>query len=158
MENTAIVRVDEDRLRSALKKRNNAGFTLIELLAVVVILGIIALIAFPLIGGIIEKSKIDATKGTAISIGDAARLYIIGEKNGNFGGDQGQGVSVALTDLQGTNPPYIQSDVKDGWGNTLKSATATFDANGTLQSVTVVTEKNGTWTYTPAENTFDKQP
>ncbi|MBE3594990.1 MAG: prepilin-type N-terminal cleavage/methylation domain-containing protein [Candidatus Carbobacillus altaicus] len=154
MENTAIVRVDEDRLRSALKKRNTAGFTLIELLAVVVILGIIALIAFPLIGGIIEKSKIDATKGTAISIGDAARLYIIGEKNGDFKNNQ----TVQLSELTGADPPYIQSDVKDGWGEDITSATATFGENGTLQSVTVVTEKNGTWTYTPANNTFEKQP
>lgn len=155
MENTAIVRVDEDRLRSALKKRNNAGFTLIELLAVVVILGIIALIAFPLIGSIIEKSKIDATKGTAISIGDAARLYIIGEKNGNFSDDQGNGVSVTLDDLQETNPQYIQENVKDGWGDPLTSATATFNKDGTLVSVEVVTKNHGTWTYTPANNSFE---
>lgn len=41
------------------------GFTLIELLAVIVILAIIALIAFPMITGIVEKSKKGAAKSSA---------------------------------------------------------------------------------------------
>ena len=40
--------------------KNQKGFTLVELLAVIVILGIIAAIAIPSIGGIIDKSKEDA--------------------------------------------------------------------------------------------------
>ncbi|RIV13331.1 prepilin-type N-terminal cleavage/methylation domain-containing protein, partial [Priestia flexa] len=40
--------------------KNEKGLTLIELLAVIVILGIIAAIAIPSIGGIIQKSREDA--------------------------------------------------------------------------------------------------
>lgn len=58
--------------------KNQRGFTLVELLAVIVILGIIAAIAVPSIGNIIEKSKIDAVKSDAIQLINAARLYEAG--------------------------------------------------------------------------------
>lgn len=76
-------------LATAIKKRlskeeGQKGFTLIELLAVIVILGIIAVIAIPLIGNIISDAKKDSDVATARQIYDAARLYIAGEKDGKF--------------------------------------------------------------------------
>lgn len=59
-------------LKNKLKEQK--GLTLIELLAVIVILGIIAAIAIPSIGGIISKSKKDAQVAEAISIINAAKL------------------------------------------------------------------------------------
>ncbi|ANF95741.1 type II secretion system protein [Paenibacillus bovis] len=65
--------------------KDEKGFTLIELLAVIVILGIIAVIAIPLIGNIINNSKTNADLNTANQVYNAARMYVIGQENGDFG-------------------------------------------------------------------------
>ncbi|MCB5933483.1 prepilin-type N-terminal cleavage/methylation domain-containing protein [Caldibacillus thermoamylovorans] len=54
--------------------KNQKGMTLVELLAVLVILGIIAAIAVPLIGNMIENSRDKAAINDAISIIAAAKL------------------------------------------------------------------------------------
>ncbi|KSU63871.1 hypothetical protein AS034_06405 [[Bacillus] enclensis] len=64
-------------LRKILK--NDKGLTLVELLAVIVILGIIAAIAVPSIGNIIEKSRADAVKAEGIQVLNAAKLYVASE-------------------------------------------------------------------------------
>ncbi|TXL62475.1 prepilin-type N-terminal cleavage/methylation domain-containing protein [Cerasibacillus terrae] len=56
-------------------KKNQKGLTLVELLAVVVILAIVAAIAFVLIGNVIENSKKDAHVANAQQIISAAKMY-----------------------------------------------------------------------------------
>ena len=51
------------------------GFTLVELLAVIVILGVLTLITFPIIDGTIKNSKEKALASTIKSIEDAAYNY-----------------------------------------------------------------------------------
>lgn len=55
--------------------KNEKGLTLVELLAVIVILGIIAAIAVPSIGGIIDNTRIKAANADAQNIISAANLY-----------------------------------------------------------------------------------
>lgn len=55
--------------------RNSKGFTLIELLAVIVILAIIALIAAPVVLGIIDDARESAAKDSALGLVSAAKLH-----------------------------------------------------------------------------------
>ncbi|MBD7908390.1 competence type IV pilus major pilin ComGC [Sporosarcina gallistercoris] len=57
------------------KLKNEKGLTLVELLAVIVILGIIAAIAVPSIGGIIENTRVKAVKADAQTAIAAGSLY-----------------------------------------------------------------------------------
>ena len=56
-------------------KKNNKVFTLIELLAVILILGIIALIAIPTVNSILKESRTGAWKSTASQMTKAAENY-----------------------------------------------------------------------------------
>ncbi|WP_338652766.1 prepilin-type N-terminal cleavage/methylation domain-containing protein [Sporosarcina psychrophila] len=64
-------------MKKLLQKRlnNEKGLTLVELLAVIVILGIIAAIAIPSIGGVIENSRVKAQFADGQNILAAANIY-----------------------------------------------------------------------------------
>lgn len=117
-----------------IKKRlkNQRGVTLVELLAVMVILGIIAAIAVPNIGGIIDKSKKDAHLANAQQIVNAAKIYVTSEKSFTTG-------NVTLDTL--VTGGYLEQ-INDP---TATTSGATYD--GTLSFVTVGKVGNK-YTYT----------
>ncbi|WEK53396.1 MAG: prepilin-type N-terminal cleavage/methylation domain-containing protein [Candidatus Cohnella colombiensis] len=80
--------------------KEQKGFTLIELLAVIVILGIIAAIAVPMIGNIIDKSKKDSDIAALKQIYDASRLYVTTEANGDFKPSTTTDLTVSISELQ----------------------------------------------------------
>ena len=60
-------------------KMNKKGFTLIELLAVIVILAIIALIATPIIMGIIDDAKKNSARNSAYGYLDAIDKSVVSQ-------------------------------------------------------------------------------
>ncbi|MEC2071621.1 type II secretion system protein [Alkalihalophilus marmarensis] len=84
--------------------KNEKGLTLVELLAVVVILGIIAAIAVPSIGGIIDNSKKDAHVANAQQMVSSARLAVTG--NPNLQPSEGASVFLPLAYLE--NNGYVE--------------------------------------------------
>lgn len=59
-----------------MRRNNKKGFTLIELLAVIVILAMIALIATPLVMGVINRSRMNSVKDNAYGVIKAAENYL----------------------------------------------------------------------------------
>lgn len=127
--------------RRLSKEENQKGFTLIELLAVIVILGIIAVIAIPLIGNVISKAKEDSDVATARQIYDAARLYVIGEKGGEFSNTTTP-VTVTLTDMTGKG--YLDKNLSLPSSKTaITKVLVTFTKEGQLASVAIAPQPKG---------------
>ena len=64
--------------------KHKKGATLVELLAVIVILGIIAAIAVPTIGGLIARQRANAAEATYTQIVSAAQTYAVAESDNSF--------------------------------------------------------------------------
>ena len=85
-------------------RNKKKGFTLIELLAVIVVLAIIALIATPIILGVIDKAKIGAAKSSVFGYADAVeKSYVIAQTNG----------TISSWPASDENGCYIVSDIKE---------------------------------------------
>lgn len=123
-----------------LKKRikNEKGLSLVELLAVIVILGIVAAIAVPAIGNIIENSRYNAAKSDAINVLNAANLYFTDINASN-------GAKVAVSKLKSDG--YLESEgtiptateVTKAAGGSAITATVKFsgDKSVTLTAATI---------------------
>jgi type II secretory pathway pseudopilin PulG len=137
-----------------MKKLHHAGFTLVELVIIIVTLGILAAVAIPIFGNMINSSKISATQSELESL----KRAIVGNPRVVAGGeliDRGYEGDVGATPMQlsdlvtkpgiipaydkitriGWNGPYIDNNngdyLKDAWGNNY-----TYDRNNrTIQSI-----------------------
>jgi type IV pilus assembly protein PilA len=111
--------------------KNEKGLTLIELLAVMVILGIIAAIAIPAIGGIIQNSREDAVKSDAIAILEAAKLAVASNDiELNLNDTDTTNDSIEVQEL--VNQNYVEYSPKDP-SNSLLNATISYDPVDTDQ-------------------------
>ncbi|MDN4069601.1 prepilin-type N-terminal cleavage/methylation domain-containing protein [Paenibacillus sp. FSL R5-0407] len=90
-------------------RKEEKGLTLIELLAVIVIIGVIAAIAIPLIGGLISDTKDNARTATANQLFEAAKLYSIANNNGELKNPS----TGAITLQQLEDDSYIQKGLTD---------------------------------------------
>lgn len=106
-------------------KFNKKGFTLVELLAVIVVLGIIALIGFTSVGGIISDSKKSAAKQTVTNYVSAAKTAC----------------GVEMTKQNGTEVTTLTSDKIsfDASGSTVTATGITFSDYCDKVSITSIT-------------------
>jgi prepilin-type N-terminal cleavage/methylation domain len=89
----------------------NKGFTLVELLAVIVLLGLIALVAVPAITGIIKKGKDSLSASQIESIEMSAKNWASDKENIVKLPTDGKCVYIFLSTLQSSG--YADLDVKD---------------------------------------------
>ena len=83
--------------------KDNKGFTLVELLAIIVILGIIAVITTPVILGVIDDARKDAAVDKAWGTIEAIKLAYAQEQNNlkNPGTDTYQNVDITVGTING---------------------------------------------------------
>ena len=102
--------------------KKSKGFTLIELLAVIVILAIIALIAAPVVLGIIDDARESAAKDSALGLISAAKLHFAETLMGTTDAPQ-----------FGTDEPVRQFSC-DETACTAAAVSATLSLDGTIPS------------------------
>lgn len=90
--------------------RNRRGVTLVELLAVIVILGIIAAIAVPTIGGLIERQRENAANASYDAVLEAGRLYVV-ENSGTLSSGDTFLLSAVVTAGYLTENPFDTAPV-----------------------------------------------
>lgn len=121
---------------------NKKGITLVELLSVLVLISIIAVIAIPLITGLLKDSKSDADKINKANIKEAAELYIADNVGSTIDFDINPTTTVTLRQL--LDGGYISGDLKDQISG----------SNYNLDTSTVtISKENNSYNYTLNLNT-----
>jgi prepilin-type N-terminal cleavage/methylation domain-containing protein len=140
-----------------MKMRSRKGFTLVELMVVILIVGILAAVAIPLMQGRIDKAKWSEANATAGTIRTAIRAYAAETSVTTAKGLEGSNLGVAATqaalgfsstDCEGTyfeSNDYTITTVND---QGLASITVSGGSKADSPGGTYVLGEDGSWTKT----------
>lgn len=137
--------------------KNMKGFTLVELLAVIVILGIVALVTTPAILNVINDSREKGAEDKAWGTIDAVKLAYTQAQYDGYENAAGTGVTVSGDNLVvnfGTSPnPVFGSKTISYSGDKPTSGTVTINTKtGIIYGLLLKYESNGTYYCTTNAN------
>ena len=132
--------------------KSRKGFTLIELMVVILIVGILAAVAVPIMRGRIDSAKWSEGKAMAGSLGTALRAYAAEQGSAGYANPTLTQLGFATADLDGT---YFQN-TNYSWVSAYAGAPPTFTFTVTVTAPAGITtpsqvtlDQAGTWVEPP---------
>lgn len=125
-------------------RKNKKGFTLIELIVVIAILGILAAVMIPKIGGFTEKARMAADETWGAELASAGAMYAAAHNVASFASSDATIAAIATDKLIDTAITTITLAEGKLTSTTYKGINITYDGNNVTLKLTDTAGGGGT--------------